>query len=222
MKGADIMTAYQDFSFKGDSGQSQPMSSYMKNQFPFLGVPAPERRKQSREVIALSKKLPLSEIPDVVEAFYNREEREYQYLAIDICTANARRLTLAEIQLFAGYVGRKSWWDSVDAWRKVFGNYVRYHPEDKAKVFALFHQHPDFWLRRVAILLQLMEKETLDKAVLTDAILFDRETTEFFIQKAIGWALRQYSKYNPDWVAAFIAKYPLSRLAQKEGSKYLL
>ena len=76
-------------------------------------------------------------------------------------------------------------------------------------------------MRRIAITLQLLEKETLDKELLTKAIEYDINTEEFFIQKAIGWSLRNYSKYNPEWVKTFIAAHELSKLAVKEGSKYL-
>ncbi|ERL65943.1 DNA glycosylase [Schleiferilactobacillus shenzhenensis LY-73] len=77
-------------------------------------------------------------------------------------------------------------------------------------------------MRRVAITLQLLQKDRVDTCLLTQAIVYDVATDEFFIQKAIGWALRDYSKYNPAWVAAFIADHRLSPLAVKEGSKFLV
>lgn len=85
----------------------------------------------------------------------------------------------------------------------------------------MFYQHDNFWMRRVAIILQLLEKDTLDTVLLTKAIEYDIKTDEFFIQKAIGWALRNYSKFNPEWVREFVEQHQLSKLAVKEATKYL-
>ncbi|MDN5951167.1 MAG: DNA alkylation repair protein, partial [Loigolactobacillus coryniformis] len=95
------------------------------------------------------------------------------------------------------------------------------HPEQKAAIFQLFYQSPNLWERRIALTLQLKEKDAVDTIMLTQAILFDQYTDEFFIQKAIGWALRQYSKFAPDWVMQFLNTHQLSNLAVREASKYL-
>ena len=118
-------------------------------------------------------------------------------------------------------LAEKSWWDSIDAWRKVFATWVLAHPTELKQVYAFFYQHENFWYRRVAINLQLLFKEQTDPALLAQAILADLTTEEFFIQKAIGWALRDYSKVNPDWVNNFMQQHSLSKLALREGSKYI-
>ncbi|KRL37611.1 DNA alkylation repair protein [Liquorilactobacillus uvarum] len=209
------------FKLTGTAEFKEPMAVYMKNKFPFVGVKTPARKQQSKELIKLSRKLPLKELLKTVNELYQRAEREYQYVAIDIGFENVKRFSFVEIQALTQFVMQKSWWDSVDAWRKVFGKYVQLHPSEKRQVFGLFYKHENFWMRRISILLQLLEKKTLNKELLMEAILYDQTTDEFFIQKAIGWALRNYSKYNPLWVKSFIAAHSLSKLAVREASVYL-
>ncbi|GAD16288.1 DNA alkylation repair protein [Lentilactobacillus otakiensis] len=198
-----------------------PMERYMRNQFKFLGLKTPQRKAASKDFVRESKQLSIPEVMREIATLYDREEREYQYVAIDIAYANVKRLSFADIQTLTQYIQVKSWWDTVDTWRKVFGTFVVLHPVEKRRVFELFYQHPNFWMRRVSIILQLLEKNTLDTDLLTKAIVYDIDTDEFFIQKAIGWALRNYSKFNPDWVRNFVANHDLSKLAVREGTKYL-
>ena len=103
---------------------------------------------------------------------------------------NVKKFLFTDIQQLSQYVGQKAWWDSVDSWQSVFGKYVQLHSSEKERVFQLFYQHEDFWMRRLSILLQLKEKETLNQQLLMSAILYDQFTDEFFIQKAIEWSLR--------------------------------
>ncbi|ANZ60353.1 6-O-methylguanine DNA methyltransferase [Secundilactobacillus paracollinoides] len=215
------MTIFEKFSLIENPINQTPMAKYMRNQFPFAGLKAPERKQQSHDLIQASKKLRISEILSGVTQLYQRPQREYQYVAIDMCVANVRRLSFADITHLTRYITEKSWWDTVDTWRKVFGLYIMRHPEQKQAVFALFYQNANMWMRRVSIILQLTEKETLDTLLLTKAIENDLNTDEFFIQKAIGWALRNYSKMDPEWVKRFIQTHQLSKLARHEGAKYL-
>lgn len=215
------MTIFDQFQLEGNSALSTPMAHYMRDQFIFAGLKTPERKSQSKTLIKQSKKVAIPELLTGIEALYQRSEREYQYVAIDLMVANVKRMKFTEIQRLATLVTQKAWWDSVDALRKGFGDYIRVHPDDKRRVFELFNGDDNFLMRRVAITLQLMEKNQTDTRMLTEAILADLETPEFFIQKAIGWALRNYSKVNPQWVANFIDSHALSRLAISEGSKYL-
>lgn len=199
----------------------EPMERYMRDQFPFLGLKTPQRKAESKAYISESKKLPMAEVFKEIAELYDRDEREYQYVAIDIAVANVKRLSFNDLENLTQYIQIKSWWDTVDTWRKVFGTYVVLHPIAKEKVFHLFYKHENFWMRRVSIILQLLEKDTLNTNLLAKAITYDLDTDEFFIQKAIGWALRNYSKFDPDWVRQFVASHDLSKLAVKEGTKYI-
>ncbi|KRO16053.1 DNA alkylation repair enzyme [Lacticaseibacillus saniviri JCM 17471 = DSM 24301] len=205
----------------GNSDNAVTMATYMKHHFSFVGVKTPERKAQSKALLKASLTVPLPEVLSQIDGLWQREEREYQYVAIDMALINLRRWSLESLEQLVPYVNDKAWWDSVDAWRKLFQEYVKRHPEDRETVFEWFYGQDDFWLRRVGINLQLTAKADTDTAMLTKAILADQATDEFFIQKAIGWALRDYAKTDPEWVRQFIAGHPLSSLATREGGKYL-
>ena len=200
---------------------AEPMARYMKNLFPFCGVKKPQRALLERPFLKESLTLPLPELIQEIFRNYHKDEREYQYYAIDLAQKNIQRFSLADLAELRPLLAEKSWWDSIDAWRKVFATWVLAHPTELKQVYAFFYQHENFWYRRVAINLQLLFKEQTDPALLAQAILADLTTEEFFIQKAIGWALRDYSKVNPDWVKNFMQQYSLSKLALREGSKYI-
>lgn len=205
----------------GDGDARVGMEKYMKNHFPFVGVPNPERTKQTKAVIKQSKQIELVELLQTIDELYNRREREYKYVAIDLIQANYKRFTIKEMIQFVDYFKIDSWWETVDTLRVPFGKFILLHPEETMTIFDLFNGNDDFWMRRVAITLQLSFKDKTDTSLLETAILPDLTTDEFFIQKAIGWALRDYSKTNPTWVRNFIQKNELSKLAVREGSKYL-
>lgn len=200
---------------------AEPMARYMKNLFPFCGVKKPQRALLERPFLKESLTLPLPELIQEIFRNYHKDEREYQYYAIDLAQKNIQRFSLADLAELLPLLADKSWWDSIDAWRKVFATWVLAHPTELKQVYAFFYQHENFWYRRVAINLQLLFKEQTDPALLAQAILADLTTEEFFIQKAIGWALRDYSKVNPDWVKNFMQQHSLSKLALREGSKYI-
>lgn len=216
-----ITLEIQNFKLIGDPQQAAKRAAYMKNQFIFLGVPATERNRQSKTLLQASREWQPTDLKAAIVAPYQRPAREYQYVTIQLANQNIKCCTWVDLVWLTKFVTIKSWWDSVDAWRKVFSDYLKIHPEQKRAVFQLFQQQPNFWMRRIAITLQLPEKNTVDPTLLTQAIEFDLTTNEFFIQKAIVWALRQYSKTNPDWVKNFIKSHQLSQLAQREGQKYL-
>lgn len=210
-----------DFKLQGDPSNAAPMAKYMKNQFPFLGVKTPARLAQSKALLQASRQVSPGEVAAWIRDLYARPEREYQYVAIDLAKDNWRRFSVPALLAFRPLVTQKAWWDTVDAWRMVYGRAADAAPAVKCRLFEVFEASDNFWERRIALNLQLMSKAQTDTAMLSTAILRDQATPEFFIQKAIGWALRQYSKTDPEWVRAFLARHQLSKLAVREGSKYL-
>ena len=207
--------------FPYQSEIAEPMARYMKDLFPFCGVKKPQRALLERPFLKESTMLSIEELIQEIFRNYRMNEREYQYYAIDLAQKNILRFSLADLAALLPLLGEKTWWDSIDAWRKVFSTWVLAHPAELEQVYRFFYQHENFWYRRVAINLQLMFKESTDTELLAQAILADLTTDEFFIQKAIGWALRDYSKVNPDWVRDFIQQHSFSKLALREGSKYI-
>ncbi|KAF1300907.1 DNA alkylation repair protein [Enterococcus sp. JM9B] len=197
------------------------MAQYMKNRFPFAGVPKPQRAFLQKSLLTASKNWSVEDVLVEITTYYQKEKREYQYLAIDLAQKNVRRFSFEELEKLLVLTAQKEWWDSIDSWRKFFGTWILQHPEKLEAVFLLFDQQPDFWLRRIAITLQLQFKEKTDRELLKKAIEYDMNTEEFFIQKAIGWALREYSKTNPEWVRQVLLNQHFSKLATREASKYL-
>ncbi|WP_047999905.1 DNA alkylation repair protein [Lactiplantibacillus herbarum] len=197
-----------------------PMARYMRDQFQFLGVRSTERRELLRPISRQSKTLDEKTLQDWLAFYYQQPYREYQYVAIDLAFANIKRLTPQQYQWCYQQVTVTPWWDSVDAWRKVLSTYV-FKQDALEELGPAFLTADNLWLRRISIILQLGRKMQTDEDYLRTAILNNQSNDEFFIQKAIGWALRDYSKTNPEWVREFFATVPLSKLAQREGQKYL-
>lgn len=211
----------EELIFPRNEEQAVPMAKYMKNHFPFAGAPKPERARLQKKFLVQSKQLEVTEVLSLAKKYYQKAEREYQYVAIELIQLNVRRLAFSDLVMLLSLVQEKEWWDSIDSWRKVYTTWCKAHPDQLEQVFNLFIQQEDFWLRRIAITLQLGLKEKVNQSLLKKAILQDRETTEFFIQKGIGWALRDYSKTNPGWVKDLLEQEALSKLAEREASKYL-
>lgn len=150
-----------------------------------------------------------------------KPEREFQYLAIDYMDEVKKLFTPDDMKNIEKLLITKSWWDSVDAINKTVGYIAMKYPEVKEDVLLKWIESENIWLNRVSIIFQLKYKEKTDTEFLSKAILHNSQTEEFFINKAIGWALRQYSKTNREWVKNFIQQNPLQPLSVKEGSKYL-
>lgn len=197
------------------------MAQYMQNQFRFNGIKAPERHQIERAVWQVVKHYQPATLMTFIQTLYAQEPREYQYLAIDIAVRAKRIWQFTDLQTFWPLVTTKAWWDTIDIWRKVYSEYLKLHPEQFSKVGALFARQPNFWNRRISLILQLGFKNQTQLAYLEAAILFDRTTPEFFIQKAIGWALREYAKTDSDWVRGFVQTHDLSVLATNEALKKL-
>ncbi len=131
-------------------------------------------------------------------------------------------MVLADLPRLKKLAQSKSWWDSIDGLDKLVGKIVLVNPEAK-QIILEWSLDDDFWLRRIAIDHQLLQKEKTDTKLLEQIPINNLNQTEFFINKAIGWSLRDYSKTNPDWVRAFLDKYrsQMAGLSIREASKYI-
>lgn len=194
------------------------MAKYMRNQFEFLGVRSPERRRLTRPIIRESRQLNLPTLQTWLSYYYQQPYREYQYVAIDLAFANVKRLTPDQYAWCREQTTNQAWWDSVDAWRKVLATYIFEHDALQTLGSDLLNA-PDVWLRRVSLTLQLGRKVATNQAYLRQAIQLNATDHEFFIQKAIGWALRDYAKTNAGWVQWVLTTVPVSDLAQREALK---
>lgn len=131
-------------------------------------------------------------------------------------------LTFEDIDHIFNYVKSKQWWDTIDSLIKPIGK-IGLRDDRVNDLMLAWSQDDDFWIRRVAIEHQLLRKDKMNIELLNTILENNLGSSEFFINKAIGWALRDYSKTNPDWVKDFISKHhaEMASLSIKEGSKYL-
>ena len=196
------------------------MSAYMRNMFPFLGIKTPVRRKLSGAFIKAAKKEPHIDWEFVSRCW--ELEREFQYLALDYLLAVSKRLVPEDLPRLRELVITNSWWDTVDNLDSVVGDIVLGYPEVKELILA-WSTDENFWLRRIAIDHQLQFKDKTDTALFEQILVNNLGQTEFFINKAIGWSLREYSKIDPEWVGGFLDRYreQLAPLSVREASKYL-
>ena len=199
------------------------MAAYMQGRFVFLGIPTPERRRAARPWLQAARQLAPAAALELIEALWQRPEREYQYVACDLAVALEQQFSPEHLPALLGLVTRQAWWDSVDALAThPVGHLVLRHRHLQAEMDALV-THENFWLRRTAILYQLHWKTATDVPRLFAACLANAGEREFFIRKAIGWALRHYARTDPDAVRAFVTRHRaiLSPLSCREALKHL-
>jgi 3-methyladenine DNA glycosylase AlkD len=202
--------------------QAVAMQKYMKNRFPFMGIKAPLRKEITHAFLKESKLITEPFQPDFVEALWAKEEREYQYAALHYMEKSLKKLQKQDLPFIEKLIIEKSWWDTVDLLASKFvGKIAKDHPEVMTETIDGWASGDHLWLRRSALLFQLKYKEATDEKRLYEYIRQHADSKEFFIQKAIGWALREYSKTNPESVRQFIKGHKLSSLSVREGSKYL-
>lgn len=209
-----------------DPGQAQAMRAYMKNRFEFLGIPAPERRKACVDIIRQLKTADADQLLAVATDLWACKEREYQYLAVDILARHYRRLRPEDVPALLALAQQKSWWDSVDGLAGVLGDLLRLHltgDREIQKTMDAALLHEDFWVRRIALLHQLGWREKTDVDRLCRYALTLAGEDEFFIRKAIGWALRDYAWHDPAMIKTFLDQHKdqFSALTQREASKNL-
>ena len=211
------------FESSRDDERARSMSAYMRDRFPFVGIPTPARVAIQREAVA---GLPAPGERDLVAfalACWKRAEREYQYAACGYLRKHVGRCSAGFVDTAERLITTKSWWDTVDELaQSVVGPLVAAHPELRATTDRWIDAD-DFWLARTAILHQNHSKGRTDPDVLFGYCLRRAADPEFFIRKAIGWALREYSKTDAEAVVRFVREHhdELSGLSRTEALKWL-
>ncbi|MCC5895489.1 MAG: DNA alkylation repair protein [Alkalibacterium sp.] len=204
-----------------NSSQAVQMEKYMRNQFSFLGIQSVKRRKLAASFLAAAKTKKNVDW-QVIDFLWNQPYRECQYIACDYLNMMKTSLTPDDIAILKKLALKKSWWDTIDSLDKVVGTIAKTFPSVN-DIMMEWSTDSNIWLRRIAINHQRLRKEAMNTALLEAIIINNFNTDEFFINKAIGWILRDYSKTDPEWVNAFISKYKddLHPLSIREGIKYL-
>ena len=200
---------------------AESMSKYMQDKFRFLGVRGATRTEIYKKYFPDARKTKTIDW-DFVENCWNKEEREFQYAVVYYLKAMQKFLKREDISKLKYLIVTKSWWDTVDLLAKVIGSLV-IRIEGYDKIMLEWSKDSNIWLKRVAILYQLSLKDKVDEIILDKILVNNLGDNEFFINKAIGWALRDYSKFNPEWVREFIKKNKdnMANLSIREASKYI-
>jgi 3-methyladenine DNA glycosylase AlkD len=201
--------------------QAAPMKKYMRDQFEYLGIKSLQVKTLFRQAIQENGFPSFEELDEVVRELWELPQREYQYLAISIMERLEKKLPTSAIKTLEYMITHKSWWDTVDNIAHVVGIHFKRYPDVREKYLPKWRASKDIWLRRTAILFQLDYKEETDFDLLVDIIQENLGSTEFFINKAIGWALRQYARIDPRAVTKFVKSTTLHPLSQREAMKHL-
>lgn len=198
------------------------MENYMKGISSYFGIKADVRREISRNYI---KKVELPEptfLPELIQELWKDSHREMHYFAMELLLKFKRQWTLDEIDLFEFMITNKSWWDTVDfIASNLVGSWFRLYPNNITDITGRWNNSDNIWLIRTSLLFQLKYKTKVDEKLLFEYIKNHTDSKEFFIKKAIGWALRQLSKTNPETVRSFIKVTPMQPLSLREATKYI-
>jgi len=198
------------------------MKSYMKGQFSYLGLSSPARKEIQKDFFPRWKKdqsiAPLA----FAQAIWNLPEREYCYVAMDWIKSTSIWKQPNSIEQIEAWILDDSWWDTVDFLASTcVGGYFLTFPLERDKWIEKWNNSPNFWLNRTALIFQLKYKDRIDTDLLFALIDSHKDQKEFFIRKAIGWALRELSKSQPQLVRGYLERTELSGLSVREASKYL-
>jgi len=198
------------------------MKKYMKGQYEYFGIKSPERREIMRDFLQNYGLPDVQETNKITKEFWQLPQREYQYVIMDILGRMAKKAEKERIDLYEYLVVNKSWWDTVDyIASNLVGVHLQKYPELIKPYTLKWMDFGNMWLQRTSLLFQLKYKKTTDLNLLTDYILRLQGSKEFFINKAIGWILREYSKTDALWVVDFVKKNQLAPLSHREALKWL-
>ena len=217
----DFNKLYEEMIQHKNEEQAQKMSKYMLNKFEYIGIKTPERRKIFKNFFKEYKNEEKIDWEFVNKCWENKY-REFQYVAADYLKNMKDKLTIDDIPKFKQLILKKSWWDTIDNLDMTIGA-LALKDSNVNKILLEWSLDENIWLRRIAIDHQLLRKEKTDTELLEKVLENNLGQAEIFINKSIGWALRDYSKTNPEWVKNFIEKNKenMAKLSIKEASKYL-
>jgi 3-methyladenine DNA glycosylase AlkD len=215
-----IEPVYNAFQKNANAINAVEMKAYMLNKFEFFGIKTPIRDEIVKSYLKSHSLKQFSDLDQVVKELWEMRERELQYFAIDIFLSHKKLWSQSSIKLIEHCIVNKSWWDTVDGISSDWlGVYFNLFSEQTFLITSIWNKSSNIWLQRSSILFQKSYKKNTDTALLSSYILHLKDSKEFFIRKAIGWALREYSKTNQEWVVTFVENNKLSPLSEKEALK---
>jgi 3-methyladenine DNA glycosylase AlkD len=210
-----------------DPHRAPQMQAYMKSSMPFRGVPAPPRRVLVRETLAGRTWRSVEEWQQTVTTLWDDARyREERYVALDVAAHRSAQTfqTAERLPLYEHLVVTGAWWDYVDT---VAGTLIEpllsAHRAELTPTMRAWSADPDLWRRRTSIICQLHAGAATDTELLADVVVVNLGDRDFFIRKAIGWALRQYASADASWVREFVAanEATMAPLSRREALKHL-
>ena len=210
------------FEKNADPAQAAPMKKYMRDQFEYLGIKTPQSGALQKQFYAEYGLPEVTDLDPVLRDLWALPQREFQYVGLGILDKTEKRLPANFIKTIEYLIVTKSWWDTVDA---IAGHTVGMHfhrfSNVREKYLPKWRASKNIWLRRTTILFQLNYKRETDFDLLCEIIRENLDSKEFFINKAIGWALRQYARVDPSAVSKFVKSTPLHPLSKREAMKHI-
>lgn len=209
---------------RADPVAARQMAAYMKTDMPFYGVKKPQRKPILRRLVTEFPPADASDYGHKVARLWEQPHREEKYLAIGYARLCTEHVTPAQLDLYRRMIVEGAWWDFVDEIAAhLIGSLLREHPREIRPILEEWIDEDNVWLRRTALLSQLRLKGDTDAAMLFDFCRRRADDKDFFIRKAIGWALRDYAKTDPDAVRGFVEEEAgrLSGLSRREATKHL-
>lgn len=198
------------------------MKKYMRNQFEFFGIKTPQRNILDKQFLSTEGLPHYEDLSIILKILWQKPEREFQYFGMVLMEKFIKKIQEEDVLLLEWLITHKSWWDTVDLIAShLVGGYFKKYPQNISTQTQQWMKSENIWLQRTCILFQLQYKDKIDVDLLFDLIEELKEKKEFFIQKAIGWALRQLSKTKPALVQNFVENSALAKLSTKEALKHI-
>lgn len=217
----DLTTMY---SKHANAENATHMKNYMRGQFEFYGIKTKERRTLLKQAIASNEEEVVINVRELTFQLYKLPQREFHLTANEIFDKQLRKKYLKDdIVLIERLITENSWWDTVDFIAKwVLGNYLTIYPDMVETTITRFSNVDNIWLNRSTIIFQLGYKHNTNEELLFKQCMAYKESNEFFIQKSIGWALREYGKTSPQSVLNFVNSTSLKPLSHREAIRNII
>lgn len=211
-----------EFEQNRDPVRAEGMSRYMRNLFQFYGIPSPIRVDITQKALIGFKWESIDDLNRFVELCFQGIEREWQYTAVFVLTKYKKIWDEKTVELIENCIVQKSWWDTVDLLAsQCVGYYFLKFPQQIQTKITTWRHSDNIWLNRTCLIFQLGYKQQTDHKLLASLIQQYAHSNEFFIQKAIGWSLRQLGKHRADIVFDIIDNTELKPLSKREALKHL-
>jgi len=217
-----LLPLQEAFEQEADKNAAIKARAYLLNQFEHYGIKTPVRRSLSKMYFKANMLTDIEKVTSITKACFHHPYREFHHAGIELYALHKKLWNKQSIKMIEFGLLHQSWWDSVDTIASDWiHSYFTLYPEQIQLVTQQWNFSSNMWLQRSSIMFQKFRKKDTDTVLLSKYINHCSGSKEFFIQKAIGWALREYGKTNAYWVRNFVADHTLAPLSKREALKNL-